>query len=205
MKKYLSLIVSAVLAVAVIVLYILHFRCGSCATPETKTVSKGAKHVAADGETSIAYINVDSLLLNYTFAKESNEKLLAKSERSQGELSKQMNQWQKEAAEFQRKVQTNSFLSRDRAEQENARLMKKRQDLEQLDHKLTKELMEEQKKMNEQLKDTINTFLKEYNKTHKFKVILSNTGYDNVLYADESCNITSEVIDMLNARCKKEE
>lgn len=205
MKKNLSLIINAVLAVAVIVLFILHFSCGTCSVDKkAESKSKNAK-VKTEISNSIAYINVDSLLLNYNFAKEANEKLLARSEKSQSQVSKQMNQWQKEAAEFQRKVQSNSFLSRERAEQENARLMKKRQELEALDGKLTKELMDEQKRMNDQLKDTINAFLKEYNVTHKYQVILSNTMNDNILYAQEGCNITSEVVEMLNARFSKPE
>lgn len=205
MKKYLSLIINAVLVVAVAVLYVLHFCNGSCAVDGKPAASKKLKKVNPEELVAIAYINVDSLLLNYSFAKEANEKLLSRSEKSQAQIAKQMNLWQKEAGEFQRKIQSNSFLSRERAEQENARLMKKRQDLEQLDGKLTQELMKEQKRMNEQLKDTINVFLKEYNKTHKYQVILSNTMNDNVLYAEDGYNITSEVVELLNARNKKEE
>jgi outer membrane protein len=204
MKQYLLYVINGVLVVAVIILYVLHFT-GSSSKEESEIPStrKDAKGINRDQLIPIAYINVDSLLLKYNFAKEANERLLSKSQRSQAELNKQMNQWQKEASDFQRKVQNNSFLSRERAEQENARLMKRRQELEQLDGKLSQELMQEQKKMNEQLKDTINTFLKYYNKKRKYQVILSNTMNDNVLYAKEGYDITSEVIDLLNARYKK--
>ena len=50
------------------------------------------------------------------------------------------------------------------------------------------------------LRDSINVFLKEYNKTKGYNLILSNTGFDNLLYADSSFNITQEIIDGLNAR-----
>ena len=46
----------------------------------------------------------------------------------------------------------------------------------------------------------VNVFLKEYNKTKGYNLILSNTGFDNLLYADSSFNITQEIIDGLNAR-----
>jgi outer membrane protein len=204
MKQYLLYAINGVLVIAVIILYIMHFTCNSSKEEEdVLTTKKNAKGINRDQLIPIAYINVDSLLLKYNFAKEANERLLSKSEHSQAELNKEMNQWQKEAADFQRKVQNNSFLSRERAEQENARLMKRRQELEQLDSKLSQELMQEQKKMNEQLKDTINIFLKQYNKKRKYQVILSNTMNDNVLYAKEGYDITSEVIDLLNARYKK--
>ncbi|MDR3705912.1 MAG: OmpH family outer membrane protein [Paludibacteraceae bacterium] len=204
MKQYLLYVINGVLVVAVIILYVMHFTGNSSKEEgEISSARKDAKGINRDQLIPIAYINVDSLLLKYNFAKEANERLLAKSQHSQAELNKQMNQWQKEAADFQKKVQNNSFLSRERAEQENARLMKRRQELEQLDGKLSQALMQEQKKMNEQLKDTINTFLKQYNKKRKYQVILSNTMNDNVLYAKEGYDITSEVIDLLNARYKK--
>ncbi|MBF0841347.1 OmpH family outer membrane protein, partial [Staphylococcus lentus] len=43
-------------------------------------------------------------------------------------------------------------------------------------------------------------FLKEYNKTHGYSLIFSNTGFDNLLYADSAFNITKEIVDGLNAR-----
>ena len=58
--------------------------------------------------------------------------------------------------------------------------------------------------MNEQLRDTINMFLKEYNKDKKYQVILSNTMNDNVLSSEPGYNITSEIVDLLNARYNKE-
>jgi outer membrane protein len=206
MKQTLSLILNAVLLVAVIVLFYLQFH-SKGATEEQKAlkIEESDSKIQGGAEASIAYINVDSLLLKYGFAKEANERLLSKSEKSQAELAKQMNQWQKDGAEFQRKLQTNSFLSRERAEQENTRLMKRRQELEQLDSRMTQALMQEQKRMNEQLKDTINTFLKEYNKKKHYKIILSNTMNDNVLYAEKKYDITKEVVEMLNERYKKEE
>ena len=47
---------------------------------------------------------------------------------------------------------------------------------------------------------SINAFLKEYNKTHGYSLIFSNTGFDNLLYADSAFNITKEIVDGLNAR-----
>ena len=42
--------------------------------------------------------------------------------------------------------------------------------------------------------------LKEYNKTRGYSLIFSNTGFDNLLYADSAFNITKEIVDGLNAR-----
>ena len=61
-------------------------------------------------------------------------------------------------------------------------------------------LMEENNKNSLQFRDSINAFLKEYNKTHGYSLIFSNTGFDNLLYADSAFNITEEIVNGLNAR-----
>jgi outer membrane protein len=103
-------------------------------------------------------------------------------------------------SEFQRKLEANAFLSRERAEQEQSRLLKRQEDLRELDGQLSQQLMQVQQKMSEQLRDTINSFLKEYNKDQKYQLILSNTSSDNILYATEGLDITPEITDLLNKR-----
>ena len=102
--------------------------------------------------------------------------------------------------EFQTKVQNNAYLTQERAQQEYNRIAKLEQDLQNLGNKLQAELMSENEKNSLQLRDSINAFLKEYNKTKGYSMIISNTGFDNLLYADSIYNITREIIDGLNAR-----
>ena len=106
-------------------------------------------------------------------------------------------------SEFQRKLENNAFLSRERAEAEQSRLMKKQQDLQQMEGAMSQQLMEQQQKMSEQLRDTINAFMKDFNKDNRYQMIISNTANDNVLYAGKSYDITSEVITKLNERFGK--
>ena len=54
--------------------------------------------------------------------------------------------------------------------------------------------------MSEQLRDTINSFMKDFNKDHKYELIISNTSSDNILYANKSYDITAEVTKLLNER-----
>lgn len=198
--KNVSLILNAVLVLAVVVLYIL-------VLSDRKKGGQPGQFMINDstmvGTLPVAYINVDSLLINYQFAKESNEALMKKQEDSRLDLNVKANQLRGEMAEFQRKLENNAFLSRERAEQEQSRLMKKEQDLQQLNAKLSNDLLVSQQKMSEQLRDTINAFLKSYNKDKKYQVILSNTSNDNILLAEEGYDITSEVIELLNERYQK--
>lgn len=195
--KNLSLIINAVLAVAIVVLFVLVL------SNKSNSAAKHAvsgKDTIISGKLPIAYVNVDSLILHYQFAKDANESLIKKQEESRATINSRAIQLKGEMDEFQRKLNNNAFLSRDRAEQEQVRLQKKQQELQELDGNLSKQLMQIQQKMSEQLRDTINVFMKEFNKDHKYQLIISNTSSDNVLYAEKGYDITEEVTKALNER-----
>lgn len=151
----------------------------------------------------VAYLNVDSLLANYTFAQEASERLMSKQEDARVKMNTKLRTFQNEVADFQRKLENNAFLSRERAEQEQQRLAKKEQELQELEAKLTQDIMLENQKLNQQLGDSLNTFLQEFNADGRFHIILSNTAKDNVLMASQQYDITDAVIAGMNARCKK--
>ena len=192
--KQLSTVLNGVLLVAVNILFL-----SSCTNTGNQQASV-ANNAQADAVFPVAYINTDSLLLNYTFAKEVNEQLMGQEEASRADFNEKAKVFQQDAVEFQRKVQNNGFLSMERAQKEQQRLAKAEQDLAQLNQQLTNALMQEQDKLNRQLRDTLMNFLDEYAKAHPYKMILSNTLGDNVLYAAEGVDITAEVTEALNAR-----
>ena len=100
--------------------------------------------------------------------------------------------------DFQRKVENNAFLTRERAEQEQQRLLNKQQELQNLDNQLAQELMQEQQKLNEQLRDTVVSQLKAFNLGRGYQVVFSNTVGDNILLAGDSYDITGELLEYLN-------
>jgi outer membrane protein len=198
--KNLSLISNVAMAIAILILFWLVL--GNKSTAVSNTVISGKK-LTTNGKLPIAYINIDSLLLNYQFSKDANESLTRKQEDSRLTINTKARQLQMEMAEFQKKLENNAFLSRERAENEQLRLQKKQQELQEMDSRLSQQLMQVQQKMSEELRDTINKFMKEFNKDKKYEIIISNTSSDNILYADNSYDITKEVTKILNERCSK--
>ncbi|HEY5591538.1 MAG TPA: OmpH family outer membrane protein [Paludibacter sp.] len=198
--KNLSLILNAILAIGVVVLFWLVL--GNKSAIANKQVVTWNDTISK-GKLPIAYVNIDSLLLNYQFAKDANESLTKKQEDSRLTINTRARQLQAEMGEFQKKLENNAFLSRERAEQEQLRLQKKQQELQEMDGKLSQQLLQVQQRMSEELRDTINKFMKDYNKDRKYEMIISNTSSDNVLYAAKGYNITSEVTRLLNERCNK--
>ena len=148
----------------------------------------------------IAYVEIDTLLAKYNFCIDLNEAMVKKGENVRLTLNQKASELEKQKQEFQTKYQNNAYLSQERAQQEYNRIAKLEQDLQNLSNKLQSELMSENEKNSLQLRDSINAFLKEYNKTRGYSLIFSNTGFDNLLYADSAFNITKEIVDGLNAR-----
>lgn len=150
----------------------------------------------------IAYVDIDSLLLNYDLWNDLNEEMIRKEENVRVTLNEKAKDLEADFAEFERKLNNNGFVSRERAESEQNRILKKRQDLEELQNRLSEELTIENNKNNILFRDSINAFVQEYNKQHGYNIILSRLG-DNILYIDKPMNITQEITDGLNARYKK--
>ena len=90
----------------------------------------------------IAYVNTDSLLTGYDYAVKMSEQLNDKAERSRTDFNEKARVFQQEMVEFQRKVQNNGFLSMERAQKEQARLQQREQELQELNQKLSAELMQ---------------------------------------------------------------
>ncbi len=194
MKK-LTLIVNVVLVIAVAILFIIVLSGKASKVGEGEDV---AGNVGSDSE--IVFINTDSLIIKYDFARQLSEELIKKEEVSRTDFNEKAKVFQQDMGEFQRKVQNNGFLSLERAQNEERRLRQKEGELQELNTRLSNELMEQQGKMNQQLRDTITNFLSEYCKTKPYRLVLSNTMGDNVLHGDTGLDITVDVVEMLNNR-----
>ncbi len=149
----------------------------------------------------IAYVEVDSLMSQYNFCKEYTLILQKKSNNARNTLNQKGAQLQKAAANFQEKLQSNGFASREEAERVQMALQRQQQDLQELQNRLGSELDAETAKFNDALRDSLQNFLKVYNKSKKYDIILSKAG-DNILYAAKKYDITQDVINGLNKRYK---
>ena len=200
MKNNNAYIIGGILAVAILILYILHFT----SAPGKNGVKKGELITMMMNDSSItlpvAYVNVDSLLMNYNFWKDLSEALMRTEENSRATLTQKERHLNTEIQRFQRNVQNNAFLSQERAEQEQQRILKMQQEYQQMAERLAQEFAVEQQKLNAELNDTVRIQMKEFNKNKGYEIIFSNTGSDNILFANEKYDITKEVTDFLNKK-----
>jgi outer membrane protein len=149
----------------------------------------------------IAYVEVDSLMSQYKFCKEYTAVLQKKSNNARNTITQKGKQLQAAAANFQQKLQNNGFASREQAASVQAAIQRQDQDLQELQSRLGAELDAETAKYNNALRDSLQNFLKDYNKTKKYDLIISKAG-DNILLADKRHDITNDVINGLNKRYK---
>ena len=204
-----TIIVESILAAAVLTLFVLFFT----VNPHAKKVNN--QEIVASGDLlPIAIINTDSILKHYTLAEEASDKLMARYEESTVKLDtkakslqKEVETFQQDVVNFQKKVEANAFLSRDRAESEQARLQKKeqqlmakQQDLENLRQKLSADFMNEQAALTQQLQDSVQAYLQEFNADGRYHLVLNDAVLLNKV---AGYDITDEVIEALNARYNK--
>lgn len=149
----------------------------------------------------IAYVEVDSLMTQYTFAKDYSVTLQRKSNNARNTLTQKGKQLEAAVANFQQKLNSNAFASREQAESQQAAIQRQQRDLQELQARLEGELANETQKFNEALRDSLNNFLGSYNKSKKYDIILSRAG-DNILFANTKYDITQDVINGLNKRYK---
>ncbi len=192
--KRLNYLVNGLAALALVVLF------AQCAGNGGNQAATTPAQQGGVSGMKIAYVEVDTLLAKYNFCVDLNEAMVKKSENVRLTLNQKAKDLQKQQQEFNTKVQNAAYASQERAQQEYNRIAKLEQDLQELSNKLQTELANENEKNSLQLRDSINAFLAEYNKTKGYSLIISNTGFDNLLYADPSYNITQEILDGLNAR-----
>ena len=188
MKKYLFLVMSIALGLA------------SC----NNNKETGNTETAETAETEatglrIAYVELDSLMSQYQLYKDYEEVLTRKGTDIQNTLAQKQRKLESSATAMQRKYENNGFQTRDELERAQQSLQQQEMELQQLAAKLNNEFNEEQARINQEARDSIQAFLKIYNQTKKSDYVMIKAG-DNLLIANPKYNITKDIVTGLNKR-----
>ncbi len=173
--------------------------CNSSTAEES--VNNQATEIPASG-IKIAYVEIDTLMSQYNFCKDYTLLMNKKGENIRATLAGKERALQTKAAELQKKYESNQFTTKEQVEQAQMALAKQQQDLQALNERLMNDFAAEQAKYNTEMRDSIQAFLKEYNKAKKFDYIISKAG-DNILIANTKYDITKDVVNGLNKRYKQ--
>ena len=185
--KNLSLILNVVLLVAVCVLFYLQFN--------TAENPKEEKSIMSSAEYSVAYINSDSVLQNYDYFTELQEELQTKSKKLESEYQNRAQGLQKEFNDYQRNINSLTIGQAKALEED---LMKKQQNLRVYQESLSQELLKEESRISQELYKKVTGFLDEYSEANGLQLVVKYNQGSDVLYANDSMNITDAVIKGLN-------
>ncbi len=197
MNKYFSIIFKTGCAALLITVLI------SCNNDKPKSGS--VQSVSNSKETTtagIVYVNSDSLLNNYEYFKEIKTKFEGKSKQAEGDLKSKGAAFQREVAAYQ---QGANALSADQRAETEKRLARKQQELQAYQQNAGAALQNEEAAENEKLYDKVAEYLKKHAKDKGYKMVLTySKGNSAILFADQSLDVTKEVIKGLNETYKSE-
>ena len=184
---------NAVLFLGLVGIYIIHFT----STPKSKVNAEATAPLQKEGGLTIAYVDTDTLLAKYEYAKELEADLLAFKSQQEAYGKQQMEKFQRDYQDY---LQNGDKLTRTQQEAKEAELKQRAERMSTLEQELTAKIMERQIEENTKLLNAIFAFVREYNAANQqFDIILRKT-FENSpsLYLNPGMDITQEILDGLN-------
>ena len=182
------------LATAIAIVSVL----SACGNKDAKTEATAAKTSSATvaGDEKIVYVNSDSLLTKYEYAKDIKAKMETKGKAAEADLAAKGQAFQREVQAYQ--AQANTLPADQRAATEQ-RLQRKDQELKAYQQNAGAALQNENAKEQEALYNKIADYLKTYSKSKGYKMVLTySKGNSAILFADETLDVTAPVLVGLN-------
>jgi outer membrane protein len=192
--KNITSVLTWILLVAVGYLLFAHF------TNATSGVKKKNTEVKAEAETpKIVYVNGDSLLNKYEAFQNDLKALEGRSKSMENTLAARGRSLQQEFISAEQKAQTGQMAPA-QIQKEQQRLMQRQQSLVAEQDRMSKQLMEERQKLQENLEKRVKDLLTAIRKEKGYDFILNYGPGTGVLMVNDTLDITKVVLEKLNAK-----
>ncbi|MEO8887644.1 MAG: OmpH family outer membrane protein [Mucilaginibacter sp.] len=173
----------------------------ACNKNKTADTTAATTPPSADKE-AIVYVNSDTLLTKYEYAKDVSTRMQGKEKSAQADLASKGQAFQREVADYQKKQATLAADERQKTEQ---RLQREQQELQTYQQNASADFQNSQATENGKLYDKIADFAKTYAKNKGYKLVLTySKANPTVLYGDPSLDVTADVVKQLNEAYAKE-
>ena len=192
------LICNLILLLGLIGIYILHF---TGVGTNSKHNAEATAPLTKEGGLTVAYVDTDSLLAKYQYAKDLEAELVAYKEQQERYYQQQMTQFNND---YQSYLQNGSSLTLTQQQEKEAELKKRAEKLSTLEQELMSKIAERQVEENTKMLNAIFAFVREYNAANQqFDIVMRKTfDASPTLYLNPAMDITNEIIDGLNAEYK---
>lgn len=194
MKNNFTLVSTIVLALAVVILFYLHF-----SSPKTEVTTTQAGKAVPSGNFRIAYFEIDTIQNQFEYFKEIRSQLEAKAQANNKMLGDLKSTFAGKYQELQKAAPALSQAELANKQQELMQMEKAFQGKEKM---INDEMQDEQFKKLQDVKKKIEDYLKEYNKDKGYAFVFSSSP-DLMYLKDSLYDITPDVINGLNALYKK--
>ncbi len=173
----------------------------SCNQTQNVTPAQTAAQDSIAVAGSIVYFNMDKVMEGYDMANDLNSVFETKTSGIQAEIDRRGKKLEKDAADFQNKVDKN-LLTSSVAQVQYQKLQEQQQSYQQYVVAKQQEMAEEQQVMMNQIANAISEFVQEYNAEHQYALILATAGNilsTPVVTGDPKLDITDQLLEGLNA------
>ncbi|HZE83591.1 MAG TPA: OmpH family outer membrane protein [Puia sp.] len=195
--KHISTVLSAIALVLIAVLFYLQSGGGSSA--KAKKIAEAPAKVSA-AESRVAYFDMDTLEAHYEYFKDALSQAKSKESAMNNELANIQKSYQSKITEWQKKGTTMTQAESEQAQQEYALMQ---QNYQSRKDALQQELYKNTEDLKTSIRKRIEEFLKEYNKQKTYSFIFAYDPSSFIYYKDTVYNITSDMLEGLNASYKK--
>jgi outer membrane protein len=151
----------------------------------------------------IAFVNIDTVIYKFDMFFDRRADLMAKQKNAEAELNSKVSLYQKNANDYQDKVNKGLITRADAAQREQA-LYQQQQELATLRDNLQSNLVEEEQVMNRQIVEYITSYLEANKADYNYQYILGKSFGSVILYGDGGLDITQKVLDALNKKYQAE-
>lgn len=205
MNQKTSLILNAILFVAVIFLFVKVYTCGAgnyckkdnCENTNTKDTLQKNTYIPVknDGQLNIAFIHSDSINTSYKFLLDKKKQLETEGKSVESRLKGEMQKIQNRQKELESQIK---FMSQSEIQAAEQELQKKAMDYQKLEEKLVSELQEKESFFQKQLYANVEEFLAKYAAENGIDFVFRYERGLNLMFGNRAYDITTEVLKGLN-------
>ena len=173
----------------------------SCSSGKEEAAPAAAtSNKASPAAVKIRYIDADSIAAHYNLAKDFKEAQLRQINKIDNAQRTRTSELQKLGNQIQQKINNNGYLSQESFQSDQETFNKKQAEAQNYLASLQREAEQEMIQQQIQLTDSIEAFIKDYNRKKGYDAILYKAAG---VYFNPALDITNEVIDGLNKRYNK--
>ncbi len=180
------------LSVFVLLVSVIAWGCDKSASTSTTAGS-------AQPSGRIVYVNTDTLLTKYDYYKDILKASENKRFQLENDLANKARSFQNKVQFFQQRAQQ-GHMTQEQAQTTQMQLQQEEQNLMAYRDKNAQQLAQEEGKKTEDILNKIHEYLKEFNGSNKYDMVIGYSKGGGVLYAKEDLDITKQVLEGLNKK-----